>query len=480
MSKTKRNIYVATLTILLLGCSIALSRRFISRTIVVPDQYVKICDAIAEAKPGDTVLVRAGVYKEWVKFKNGIKLIGEGKGQTIISNDTTSEHVIFVEDCNEGIISGLSIQHGGHLGALYLANSSIEVSDCTISQSSASGILITRGGSPFIHDCVVESNLNHGIDVYGTRTKPVIKNNLCNQNKVNGIFFHLGAKGEAEGNTCIQNSSGIATNNLITNVSLTNNRCISNKNWGICIWGGAVATIKENICEKNKKSGIYVTGMDLIAKLGKQTIATLQKNTCRSNKEYGIFFGPYAQGTIEGNTCEENESSGIRIVEVDNPVLVRDNTCRANYEDGICFTSRAEVTAQNNVCIDNDWRGIMFAYGASGRAEGNVCEGNAFPGILVCESGTTATLRNNVCRRNYPSGIVFSNGAAGKAQTNICEDNPWSGIAVRGKGSDPDIAGNRCNNNGVWGIIYWAGAQPVITDNNVTLNNGKEGIKRRD
>ena len=437
---------------------------------------MKICDAIAEAKPGDTVLVRAGVYKERVKFKNGIKLVGEGKGQTIISNDAASERVISVEDCNEGIISGLSIQHG----ALYLANSSIEVSDCAVSQSSASGIFITRGGSPVIHDCVVESNLNHGIDVYGTHTKPVIKNNLCSQNKEHGIFFHIGAQGEAEGNTCIQNRAGIATNNLKTKVNLTNNRCISNKDWGICIWGGAVATIKENICEKNKKSGIYVTGGDLIATLGKKSTATLHKNICRSNKEYGIVFEGNAQGTVEGNTCEENESSGIRIAKLDDTVLVKDNTCRANYKDGICFTSGAKATAQNNVCIDNDWRGIMFAYGASGRAEGNTCEGNGSPGILIFESGTTATLRNNVCRRNYPSGIEFSNCAAGKAETNICEDNPWSGIAVRGKGCDPDIAGNRCNNNGVWGIIYWAGAQPVIADNNVTLNNGKEGIKRRD
>jgi parallel beta-helix repeat protein len=471
MAKTKRIVYTVVLAILLLGCSIALSRRFISRTIVVPDQYVKICDAIAKARSGDTVLVRAGVYKEWVRFKNGIKLIGEGEGLTIISNDDTSEHVIFVEDCNEGIISSLSIQHGGQLGALYLANSSIEVSDCTINQSSASGIFITRGGSPVIHDCVLESNPYHGIVVDGILTRPVIRNNLCSQNKVNGIYFHHGARGKVEGNTCIQNMAGIVTSDLKTNVSLTNNRCISNKYWGISIGGGA-ATIKENICEKNKKAGIYVRG--------RQTIATLQKNICQSNKEHGIFFGAYARGTVEGNTCEENESSGIRIALVNNPVLVRDNTCRANYKDGICFTSRAKATAQNNVCIDNDWRGIMFENGASGRAEGNVCEGNAFPGILVYESGTIVTLRNNICRRNYPSGIVFSNGAAGKAEINICEDNPWSGIAVRGKGSDPNIAGNRCNDNGVWGIIYWAGAQPAIADNNVTLNNGKEGIKRRD
>lgn len=441
---------------------------------------MKICDAIAEAEPGDTVLVKAGAYKERVKFKNGIKLVGEGEGQTIISNDAASENVISVEDCNEGIISGLSIQHGGHLGALYLANSSIEVSDCTISQSSASGIFITRSGSPVIHDCVVESNHNHGIDVCGIHTKSVIKNNLCSQNKENGIFFHIGAQGEAEGNTCIQNGAGIAINDLKTNVSLTDNHCISNKNWGICIWGGAVATIEENICEKNMKSGIYVTGKDLIATLGRKTIATLHKNTCRSNKKCGIIFEGNAQGTVEGNTCEQNESSGIHIGLVDDPVLVKDNTCRANYEDGICFTKEAKVIAQDNVCSDNDSRGIMFASGASGLAEGNTCEGNAFPGILVCKSGTTATLRNNVCRRNYPSGIEFSNCAAGKAQTNICEDNPWSGIAVRGKGCDSVIAGNQCNNNGVWGIIYWAGAQPVIDNNNVTLNNGKEGIKRRD
>lgn len=525
MLKTTRIIEAVVLTFLLVVCAIAFLVRFIPKTIVVPDHYTTIRKAIAKARSGDTVFVRAGIYKERLIFKNGIKLVGEGMDQAIIQYATQPRHVILVENCNEGLISNLCVQHGGQYGAkpavvaICLANSSSEVSDCRISKASSSGIYITNGGNPIIYDCVVESNPSYGIVVSGRQTNPMIRNNLCRFNKEHAIYFYDGAQGKVEGNNCVQNGAGIAARDAGTTVSLTGNNCLSNEEWGICIWKEASTTAENNVCEMNKKVGIYVAGKGTSATLrrntcerngkhgicfsegphgvvednecrkneehgidiqGAGTEVIVRNNHCRSNKEFGIVFWDNARGAIERNICEENEFSGIFITKVDKPVPVRENTCRANYEDGICFTVGAEGIAQDNICINNDWRGIQFFHGAKGAAEGNVCEGNGHPGILIHEFGTIVNLRKNICKRNYHSGIVFANGAGGEAVDNTCENNPWSGIAIRGKGVDPNLAGNRCNNNGVWGIIYWAGAQPVISNNNITLNNGKEGIKRRD
>jgi hypothetical protein len=54
------------------------------QTRVVPNQYATIQMAIDAARAGDTVLVKAGVYHEALKFKEGIELRGENRDTTIV------------------------------------------------------------------------------------------------------------------------------------------------------------------------------------------------------------------------------------------------------------------------------------------------------------------------------------------------------------------------------------------------------------
>jgi len=54
-------------------------------TIIVPDNYPTIQQAVDAAKSGDTVLVRAGVYTENVLiYSKSISLIGEGASNPTI------------------------------------------------------------------------------------------------------------------------------------------------------------------------------------------------------------------------------------------------------------------------------------------------------------------------------------------------------------------------------------------------------------
>jgi hypothetical protein len=53
-------------------------------TIVVPDDYLTIQEAINAAVPGDTVNVRAGTYGEYVVVNKSISLIGESSSTTQI------------------------------------------------------------------------------------------------------------------------------------------------------------------------------------------------------------------------------------------------------------------------------------------------------------------------------------------------------------------------------------------------------------
>ncbi len=77
-------------------------------TIIVPDDYPQIQQAIDEATPGQTILVRPGSYNESLVINKTISLIGEEKATTIISQDYASESIRIYADNVE--LRGFSIE----------------------------------------------------------------------------------------------------------------------------------------------------------------------------------------------------------------------------------------------------------------------------------------------------------------------------------------------------------------------------------
>ena len=55
-----------------------------STTIVVPDNYPSIQDAINNANAGDTIYIKTGTYVENPVVNKSVSLIGENRDRTII------------------------------------------------------------------------------------------------------------------------------------------------------------------------------------------------------------------------------------------------------------------------------------------------------------------------------------------------------------------------------------------------------------
>lgn len=74
------------------------------KTIVVPDDYPTIADAVGNASPGDTVFVRKGNYTGGIALSKPITLKGEDSESTIIFGGTTLEELspalAFVKNTN--------------------------------------------------------------------------------------------------------------------------------------------------------------------------------------------------------------------------------------------------------------------------------------------------------------------------------------------------------------------------------------------
>ena len=406
------------------------------QTRVVPDQYATIQAAIDAANAGDTVLVKAGMYHEALRFKEGIELRGESRDTTIVRFSSPPTGVVGqdhydipleIRGCASGTILNIGFEQERSDERtnenIWMADA-IELFDSSIA----------------IENCRAQSEAGAGILISGTKSAPTLLRNQCRQNKQGGISFEHGARGKAENNVCEENQyAGIIARGAGTSPELVNNQCRGNELTGILFKQGAQGKAENNVCEQNKQDGILVSDSG--------TSPELVNNQCCRNEHFAIEFYD-AQGRAERNACEQNHWSGIAV-----------------------SGSGAAPELANNQCRSNEVDGVLFQNGAHGKAEGNVCERNNDSGISVIGSGAAPDLANNQCRSNAYAGIYFESGSNGKAESNICEGNATSGIIINA--SSPYLSANRLRNNAQYGLVYGKSSKPTFGAKNEFAGNGK-------
>ncbi len=406
------------------------------QTKVVPDQYSTIQAAIDAAETGDKILVKAGVYHEALKFKEGIELRGENRDTTIVRFSSPPKSVVGQDHYQipleiRGCATGTVINMG------FEQDKIDERTDENVWMADAIELF---DSSVAIENCRAQSEAGAGILIIGTKSVPTLLRNLCPRSKQCGISFERGSRGKAEGNVCEENQyAGIMARGAGTSPELVGNQCRRNEVTGMLIKQGAQGNAKNNLCEQNKQDGITVSDSG--------TSAELLNNQCRGNEHFGIEFYD-AQGKAESNVCEQNRWSGIAV-----------------------SGSGAAPELANNQCRGNEVDGILFQNGAHGKAESNVCEQNKNSGISVIGARAAPELANNQCYNNANAGIYFDSGANGKADSNTCEGNAASGIIING--SSPFLSANKLLNNAQYGLLYGKTSKPTFGAKNAFAGNGK-------
>jgi hypothetical protein len=410
----------------------------LTRTLTVPGQYATIQSAIDAAKSGDTVSVKAGVYNEKLKFKEGIVLRGESRDTTIVRyaaapiavvGQSSYDAPLEVRNCKSGRVEQLSFEQTAadprqstgnnnlcRIDAIMVSNSSIVIKDCRATSAAACGIDVSDAGSA-----------------------PTLIENQCRFSAAAGILFEVGGQGSAENNVCEQNQlDGIFVVGAGTAPTLTNNQCRLNKRHGIDFQTSAHGKAERNVCEQNGDSGIVASDVG--------TEPQLINNRCRFNKLHGIYLSKGTHAKAEENVCEQNDDTGIAVFDgATEPELIS-NQCRSNKHDG-----------------------IYFGRGAHGRAEQNVCEQNDLFGMAVYDPATAPELVKNQCRSNKLHGIYFTDGALGRAIENTCQSNGDSGIAI--KAAAPFLSGNSLQQNSHYGLAYDTAARPTFGVRNQISGN---------
>ncbi len=197
-AETRRRILGAIVTVLCISTADA------GQILRVPGVYSTIQAAIDDANEGDMVLVAPGTYREAVKMKAGVDLIGNGPAGTVLTAQQTNAVVRGADNCR---LDGFTIIGHMHedIDGVYCG----DVNDFTISNN------------------VIKNCTWSGVNL--VRSAAVLRNNVIFGNRCAGVFLSYPAAEPAR---------------------IINNTIWDNANEAdINIWHGAAAFVQNNILQ---------------------------------------------------------------------------------------------------------------------------------------------------------------------------------------------------------------------------------------
>jgi parallel beta-helix repeat protein len=478
-------------------------------TIIVPDNYPTIQEALNHTYPGDTVFVRAGTYYEHLRITMPtVALVGENRETTVIDGNGTGT-VIFPTYYDVSI-SGFTIQNGSTgiwfgvvSGGSKISGNRIRLNGCGIALGEAESVIISGNditdngdgirlnGEAF--DTVCGNNItdNNGNGIYGYKTWDCnISENNISLNRGCGIRFE-GAWG---------GSNRFVHNNIINNVEQAN--IVASEFGEPNVWDSGYPSGGNYWSDLNFPDvygGPYQneTGSDGIV-----DVPYVVNPYDRDNYPFMNPWVPYDNGTIYIHSDGSVDPSSVPIQRkgnlytltsnissnADGIVVERDNVIL----DGAGYTLQGTeaynskgifLSGMNNVAIRNMkvkafWIGICLSFSSNSTAyENNVTNNNR--GVYLVSSLNNTVCENNITNNNYGveayfsyNNMLYHNNFVGNAQqvsstesVNIWDDgypsggNYWSDYS----GSDL-LSGPYQNESGSDGI----GDVPIVMGDNNT------------
>jgi hypothetical protein len=174
------------------------------RTIAVT---TSIAAAMDEARPGDTVVVPGGEYREQVKLKNGVTLRARVPREPVLRATPTSSGPAVIADHVTGArLSGFRILSDAAIPlnvGIALQDSTVEIDDVEV-KGAGIGIEIRGGASPVLRANAIRDCATEGVLILGP-SQPWLSHNLIQANKVAGVTAREGGRPSLLGNVIDRN-----------------------------------------------------------------------------------------------------------------------------------------------------------------------------------------------------------------------------------------------------------------------------------
>ncbi len=180
-------------------------------------QYAAINDALSLARPGDTIEVLGGEYREQLRLRDGVNIASRVPHAAILraaAAATGTEAAIVAEQVNHVRITGLRVLADEKLPlaiGVLLADSDVDLEDCEIG-GAGTGIEIRGKANPILRANSIHDSLGSGISISGA-SAPWLSHNDIVRNGRNpreprpGMFVSGAARPVLIGNTFVDNGA---------------------------------------------------------------------------------------------------------------------------------------------------------------------------------------------------------------------------------------------------------------------------------
>jgi parallel beta-helix repeat protein len=208
-------------------------------TIIVPDDYLTIQEAINGASSGDTIFVRSGIYCEHVVVNKTVSLVGENVSATIVDGGGSGN--VFTINRNNVSISSFTIRNSGTI----LGNAGLRLDNvglCSISgnrvRDNFAGIWLEESSENLILANDITANVDDGI-VFNYSHNNTISGNHIALHEYFGIVINW------------SNNNTICWNNITQTFGPSHGD-------GINLWRSSHNSIFQNQVEENNRYGIRI------------------------------------------------------------------------------------------------------------------------------------------------------------------------------------------------------------------------------
>jgi parallel beta-helix repeat protein len=176
--------------------------------VVSRDGLATIGEALSKARPGDTVEVGAGIYRERLELPEGVHLVARPPGGAVIeprADAVQPAAALAVERLKSGSVAGFRIAAGGLPIGVLVADSDVELSGLDVEGAAAAGIAVRGGSRALLHSNYIHDNAGAGVLVEDSAAPRILSNIIVRNGRPPetvraGLEVTGSARPEVEGN----------------------------------------------------------------------------------------------------------------------------------------------------------------------------------------------------------------------------------------------------------------------------------------
>jgi parallel beta-helix repeat protein len=421
-----------------------------SATIVVPDDFLAIQEAINNAVDGDTIFVKAGTYYEHVVVNKTVSLLGEDVSATIIDGNNTG-HVVNVLSDNVSI-TGFTVQNSGSIHMPEL--------DAGICLNGTAGCAIS--GNRLV------DNGFAGISLLNSNQNTITCNNLSSVGW-GGVHLMNSTRNLVSVNVIADKYGGV-NGHVSSNYNDITENVISNCTYGMFYH----ASDHNNICGNNI-SAISVEGIWLQDQVNYNLVAenNLINNTVAIRLEGPNYNNTLSRNVITGAEYGIRIQNGARYTRMADNIIMDNRAGNDSWSAGIRLDSGSDSQIHSNTITGNNYGVLLYSYSPRVSIDNNTIADNEF-GIRVASGGSDyLNVSNNFVMNNRGYGIGLTGFAGGSNNATITRNlivNNSDGIALGQYSSYNTIIQNNISQNG-YGFYIEYSTQNTIWANDIVDND---------